>query len=404
MFHFGKKRYPWNKDFSGACARFANEEKGKNILVSKNLMLSLVRQNRQLNGNVFMIGTADEMSQLLKANMMLCNQNYIIPCYTEHLYNQTSKMLEQHGYHVQLLDLEQAKNGVAYNPFLQMLEVDGSYNDSIDDFVQPFFENDPDPFDARIEKFTLSLALGYLKMLPASEQTVDKLFEILSMGNTEENPMQPWEQLFGNVKHLQSYWQECRKFTVPYIHLNARSHLVERLSVLRLPTIKSPHATTQLDLDWHTGQHALFIQYPKNHQLIYDLLPSLYTQIIAAMRRYQPQYPVLIGVCGDFCIPSFAKHLLGDNRQGIRFVVHTNNISDFQKLYGELCWDFVVDSCDTLLYTSSAEPANAQFVVDELLLRAQDGKRPVPEPDIHLQSNQCIVMMRGVLPFIDKKV
>lgn len=298
----------------GTDSRFSDTTSGQNLNGS---CLAEEQHN-----NVLMVGELDALSEWLHANIRQCNQNHIIPCYSNSVYPQLWSELKNNGYEIQVIDFENVGSEVQYHPFLKMQQVNGSYNHSIDEFVRPLVDCSQDPFFAECERLCFSLALGYLKMLPESEQTIDKLIEILSMGDNAADPVQPWVVLFGSVNHLQVYWKNYRKYANAKTHQSLCARLKSTVNALRVSKPALP--ADNLSLNWTAGKHALLIVYPDNPQQIQAELTMLYTQIVSAMQQQSLQYPVLIGI-DERLFASHGSHYLSTTYSQMRFWVHTTN-------------------------------------------------------------------------------
>ncbi len=88
-----------------------------NILLSKELYLSLNSRQHLLNLNVLIIGGSGKTRFFAKPNIMQLNTSYVITDPKCEILQSTGKMLEMAGYEVRVLNLIQIEHSNNYNPF-----------------------------------------------------------------------------------------------------------------------------------------------------------------------------------------------------------------------------------------------------------------------------------------------
>jgi type IV secretory pathway TraG/TraD family ATPase VirD4 len=86
-------------------------------------------------------------------------------------------------------------------------------------------------------------------------------------------------------------------------------------------------------------------------------------------------------------------------------VLSVSNIGQLQAMYPDV-WDSASDSMDSLLYLGSDDTSTIDYTA-KCILNSKTLDKPLTEITTGLtllKEDECIVMIRGIQPFKDKKV
>ena len=114
-----------------------------NILLTKELFLSLDSRQHLLNLNVLIIGGsgAGKTRFFAKPNIMQLNTSYVITDPKGEILQSTGKMLKEAGYELRVCNLIQMQHSDNYNPFNYVYEPDGSLSaDNIKKMINVLFK------------------------------------------------------------------------------------------------------------------------------------------------------------------------------------------------------------------------------------------------------------------------
>lgn len=133
----GHRVFDQNGDFMGVMV-------DNNILLTKEVFLSLNAKQHLLNVNVLIIGGSGSGKTRFyaKPNIMQLNTSYVITDPKGEILQATGKMLKEAGYKVRVFNTIQMEHSNNYNPFHYVYDDDGQVNpDSVKKMVRVLFES-----------------------------------------------------------------------------------------------------------------------------------------------------------------------------------------------------------------------------------------------------------------------
>lgn len=404
----------------------------------------------RLNNNDLVIGGsgAGKSRFYVKPNLLQANGNYVVTDPAGELLRSTGKFLEDQGYKIKVFNLVEMQRSLKYNPFHYIRE-----QEDVLKMVKVFFDNTTppgaskgDPFWEKAEQLFILALCDYLReVAPKEEQTFPKLLELMKLEEIDEdNPDKPstlsimFEALHERNPNSIAYenymaFKTAAGKTLKSIMISARSRLAPFTSS---PNLKRIMSGDEIDLgSMATEKTALFIVIPSADSTYNFVVSMMYSQLfetlyyIAETEHGGALLPQPISFYMDEfanigTIPEFEKKLATMRKYGISAKIILQSLAQLKTMYKD-AWETITGNCDTLLYLGGKEQSSREYISKELgkeTIVQTTGSRSysrsnsrtankgllgrelmTPDEVGRLDNDKCIILIRGKLPFLDRK-
>lgn len=420
-----------------------------NIVLSQKLHISINTKLQSRNNNhVLVIGGAGtgKTWRFLKPNLMQMYGSYVVTDPKGEILRSCGKMLEDNGYRVVVLNLDNMKQSHHYNPFEYIRE---EADEDIMILIQTIMDNTNgdkkgggDPFWEKAEMLFLQAIFYYLaKEAPKSEQTLFMVMELIRLGHiVEDDPdfVSPLDLLFeelseNHIAKLQyKGFKQAAGKTAQSIIISAYA----RLAPFNINTIQEFTSTDDLQLDSIGEQKtALFVIISPTDQTFNFIAAMMYTQLFAQLNysanwKHNGRLPIPVEfLLDEFAnigkIPNFEKILAYARSLNIGIVPIFQSLSQLKEMYKD-SWGSIIDNCESFLFLGGKVNETLKYVSEMLgkeTIDAQNRSRSygkdksnslqdqilgrdllTPDEVGKLgKKNQCIVAITGYDPFLDNK-
>lgn len=390
----GSSRYA---DISREAADLRDEEESRNIILSREMRLSMNtgKHYRNLNVTVFGGSGAGKTRTFVKPNILQMECNYVVTDPKGSLISETGNAFRQNGYAIKVLNLVDMDKSMRYNPFAYFR----SPNDVLK-FVNSLIENTnkqkeasgADEFWEKAETALLtSLCYFLLAVGKKSEQNIPTMMNLIQLADAseengyrsvlddmfdsldEENKME--EQAFGKDFSRDSYGvlavREYRLYKKA-AGKTAKSILISigvRMSIFDVPAFRDLLVTDELDLESigkpHTGKDGkpvktiLFCIVSDNDSTFTFMASILYQQLFELLYHIADNRPdnrlpvhtafVLDEIANQPQIPDFDKKIATMRSRGISSYIILQEVTKFKAVYPKT-WETILGNCDTALF------------------------------------------------------
>lgn len=369
--------------------RYADRIPENNKLLTRNVRIGLNGRKHRRNLNVMVIGGsgAGKTRFYCKPNVMQCGESSLVILDPKgETIRATGHLLEEKGYAVKALDLQEMDRSHCYNPFVYLRD-----DNDVQRLVTNLFKSTTpkgaqsnDPFWDTAAQMLLLALIFYLKYeAPEEEQNFAMVMEMLRAGDVDEedNSPSPLDNLFFDLektdpdhialKYYRNYHSGAAK-TLKSIQIT----LAARLEKFNLESLAKLTITDELDLP-SLGERktALFAIIPDNDTSFNFLVSILYTQLFqqlfhCADKKHGGSLPVHV----HFVLDEFANLSMPSDFQKILSVMRSRNVSvsiilqnlaQLKALY-EKDWESIMGNCDEFVYLGGNEQQTHKYV-SELL-------------------------------------
>lgn len=429
--------------------KYRDRDPEKNVILSQHLRMSLDGKKHRRNLLQIVVGGSGSGKTrfLVKPNIFLANASYIVTDPKGEILRAAGPLLLQRGYTLRVFDLVDPSHSDCYNPF-HYIRKDADVFRLIDNFIKnttPKNASHSDPFWEKSETaLDSALMLYLLHEAPPEEQTLEMLLTMLEYGGAseeDENYQSPLDLLFEALEEEQPDHIAVREYHIfqQAAGKTARSILVSaavRLSVFTLPEIQDITARDTLELE-QLGERkqAIFCVIPdSNDNSLNFLVGMLYTQAFQELyfqadKVHGGSLPVPVRLLFDefanISLPDGYARLQATMRsRNIMATIILQNISQLKALFKD-DWEGIIGNADSFIYLGGNEQSTHKYV-SELLGKEtistashnrsrgrngsyseniqQQGRELLTPDEVRLLDNQdCIVLIRGERPVIDKK-
>lgn len=421
----------------------------KNAILSQNLRMSLDGKKHRRNLLQIVVGGSGSGKTrfLVKPNIFLANASYIVTDPKGEILRAAGPLLLQRGYTLRVFDLVDPSHSDCYNPF-HYIRKDADVFRLIDNLIKnttPKNASHSDPFWEKSETaLDSALMLYLLHEAPPEEQTLEMLLTMLEYGGAseeDESYQSPLDLLFEALEEEQPDHIAVREYHIfqQAAGKTARSILVSaavRLSVFTLPEIQNITARDTLELE-RLGERkqAIFCVIPdSNDSSLNFLVGMLYTQAFQELyfqadKVHGGSLPVPVRLLFDefanISLPDGYARLQATMRsRNIMATIILQNISQLKALFKD-DWEGIIGNADSFIYLGGNEQSTHEYISKllgkETISTAshnrsrgrngsyseniqQQGRELLTPDEVRLLDNQdCIVLIRGERPVIDKK-
>ena len=464
MYYTSQRNYMPGKEFGTAKLAdvkqvnqiLADEDDGKNRILSQNVRMSLDTRKTKLNNNVLVIGGsgAGKTFYEVKPNLMQMNSSFIITDPKGEILRSTGQLLKDNGYNVKVINLLEMDKSDCYNPFSYIREETDVVKliTNLMSNTTPKGAAPADPFWDKAEGMFLQSLFYYVWLeMPPKERHMKSVLKLMGMAEgTEKGKISPLQALMDELKNKSplgenhpavKQYNKCMRGagdTVRSIIISANSRLatLENKQVLRM---LSKDDLNLAELGVGVGgdaktKTALFCVIPDSDKTYNFIIGMLYTQIFQEL-YYQADFN-----CGGrlpihvtFMLDEFANVALPDDycsllstmrSREISSVIIIQNLAQIKALFKDT-WETIPGNCDTLVYLGGNEQSTHEYI-SKLLGKATIDKKSsgetkgrqggssrnydvlgreimMPDEVRNMDNKKCLVFVRGLNPIFDQK-
>lgn len=448
----------WNTDFNAYNKQYTDpkgstDHHGKNnMILSQNVFLNMNTRDTFLNNNVLVIGGSGSGKSrfFVKPNLLQANCNYVITDPAGELLAATGKFLEDEGYEIRVFNLVEMQKSHCYNPF-EYVRDDESVLTMIDCLISnttPPNTRGGDQFWVKSETALLQALCFYLihhvkEKEKRNFNTVMQLLRAAEVDENNPNKKSILDNLFEKARQENPDSLAYKQYMTFKMGAGKtlKSILIScavRLTVFNLQQIANLTNVDTIDLgSMGDGKKALFVITPQGADTYNFLSSMLYSQLFETL-YYKGNERLANGgsaaserevrfLLDEFVnigqIPRFTQKLATMRKYGISCSVIIQNIAQLKPLYED--WETIVGNCDTMIFLGGQEQSTLEYVSNNLGIQTikvrnasrSRGKSPSssfnfnatqrklmnPDEVARIDKSECIVMIRALYPFLDKK-
>ena len=432
----------------------ADKEEGRNRILSQNIRMSMDTRKTRLNLNFLVIGGsgAGKTLFMVKPNLMQLTSSFIITDPKGEIARCCSGFLIAHGYRVRILNLVEMEHSNGYNPFRYIR----SETDIVKLITNLIANTTPknaqanDPFWEKAESLYLQAIFLYVwKECPPKERNFRTVLKLLNEAevNADGSP----SELDRRFRRLERKKGSSHAAVIQYnkvvrgagdtvrsiiISANARLGLLENPQILRVldkDEMDIEEIGTGVDGD-KKKKTALFCVIPDSDKSYNFLVGMLYSQIFQELYyqadfNYNGRLPIhvtfMLDEFSNVALPDDFCSLLSTMRsREISCIIIIQNLAQIKALFKDT-WETIPGNCDTLIYLGGNEQSTHKYVSESLgkgtidkrssgETRGRNGSSSrnydvlgrellTPDETRKLKNDQCIVLIRGYDPIIDRK-
>ena len=463
MYVTSRKNYMPGQEFGTAvfadpkkvAKQFADKDEHNNLILSQNVRLSMNTRMTRRNLNVLVIGGsgAGKTLFMVKPNLLqLSRASQIITDPKGEILRCCGGMLKTHGYRIRVLNLVEMEQSNGYNPFRYIRSetdivklVTNLINNTTPKNAQP-----SDPFWEKAESLYLQAIFLYvwqecemekrnfrmvLQLLNEAEvhadgspSDLDRRFRRLERKKGSNHPA-----LIQYNKVVRGAGDTVRSII---ISANARLGLLQNPQILRIldkDEMEIEEIGIGVDGD-KNRKTALFCVTPDSDKSYAFLIGMLYSQIFQELYyqadfHYNGKLPINV----NFMLDEFANVPLPDDycsllstmrSRNISCTIFIQNLAQIKALF-EKTWETIPGNCDSLVYLGGNEQSTHKYISESLGKGTIDKKSSgetkgrqgsssrnydvlgrellTPDETRKLDNSECILLIRGCDPIIDKK-
>lgn len=304
----------YNKKYSDPLGK--REYNGpNNIILSKEMRLSLNTMKTRRNLNVFIIGGSGSGKTFgyIGPNLMQANTSYVITDPSGGTYAKYGTFLESMGYRVRCFNLDRMNEGCKYNPF-HYLKSEKDVEILVKTLIlntTPPGQHGGDPFWEKSETALLAALIAYLvergkedknrdidksEMLDEKDQSFTGVLKLLRAAEIREQNDQYESELDTLMKNWEREYPDsfaCKQYRTfkAGAGKTAKSILIScmvRLQAFDIPQLAQLTNTDELELDTIGDQKtALFVIIPTGESGTFNFVASLmYSQLFQQLYSY----------------------------------------------------------------------------------------------------------------------
>lgn len=462
MYLTSRRKYMPGKEFGTAVfadpkkitKELGDKEENRNRILSQNLRMSMDTRKTRLNLNMLVIGGAGAGKTLfmVKPNLMQLTSSFIITDPKGEIARCCAGFLINHGYRVRILNLVEMSRSNGYNPFRYIR----SETDIVKLITNLIANTTPknaqanDPFWEKAESLYLQAIFLYVwKVCPPKERNFRMVLKLLNEAEVRADGSP--SELDRRFRRLERKEGSSHPAVLQYnkvvrgagdtvrsiiISANARLGILENPEILRIldqDEIDIEEIGTGVDGD-KNKKTALFCVIPDSDKSYNFLVGMLYSQIFQELYyqadfRYNGRLPIHV----TFMLDEFANVALPDDfcsllstmrSREISCIIIIQNLAQIKALFKDT-WETVPGNCDTLIYLGGNEQSTHKYVSESLgkgtidkrssgETRGKNGSSSrnydvlgrellTPDETRKLKNSQCVILIRGYDPVIDRK-
>jgi type IV secretion system protein VirD4 len=420
-----------------------------NMILTQNVFLNMDTRKTLRNNNVLVVGGsgAGKSRFMVKPNLLQANCNYVVTDPAGELLSTTGQFLVNQGYDVKVFNLVEMAKSDQYNPFNYIRDDLGvlmMINCLIKN-TNPDGKSGGDPFWEKSETALLQALCFYLiKYCPKHQQNFTSVMKLLRAAEVDENNpamKSKLDRIFDEVASRDPNSIALKQYLTFKMGAGRtlKSILIScsvRLTVFNMREIESLTKIDTIDLaSMGTGKKALFVIIPAADSTYNFLVSMMYSQLFETLyfvaetqcpgqRLERPIRFLLDEFANIGQIPEFTKKLATMRKYEISCTVILQNLAQIKTMYKD-DWESIVGNCDSFLFLGGSEATTLEYISKKLgketirvkAIGTSIGKqksgnvninrsgRELMTPDelSNMSTNECVLMIRGLHPFWDKK-
>lgn len=420
-----------------------------NMILTQNVFLNMNTRDTRRNNNVLVVGGSGSGKSrfYVKPNLLQANANYVVTDPKGELLQTTGHFLEEQGYEIKVFNLVEMSKSNCYNPFNYIRDEQGvlmMINCLIKN-TNPPGKSSGDPFWEKSETALLQALCFYLiKYRPKEDQNFTSVMRLLRAAEiNEQNPnaKSKLDLIFDEVEAKDPTSIAVKQYKTFKMGAGKtlKSILIScsvRLTVFNLRQIEALTGVDNLELEkMGEGKKALFVVIPTADSTYNFLVSMLYSQLFetlyyTAETKYEsirlPRH--LRFLLDEFVnvgqIPEFDKKLATMRQYEISCNIIIQNLAQLKAMY-ENEWGTIIGNCDSFLFLGGQEYDTTEYVSkilgDQTLtvrnrsmstgksknasksFNTTGRKLMFPDEIARMDNSNCILLIRGLRPFFDKK-
>ena len=453
-YRFGKEHGSARWAEAAMLTKQLGDKSGYHRILSQNLRLSMDTRKTRLNLNYLVIGGsgAGKTLFIVKPNLMQLTSSFIITDPKGEIARCCSGFLISHGYRVRILNLVEMEHSNGYNPF-RYIRSETDIVKLITNLIAnttPKNASSNDPFWEKAESLYLQAIFLYvwmecspeernfrtvLKLLNEAEvhadgspSDLDRRFRRLERKKGGSHPA-----LIQYNKVVRGAGDTVRSII---ISANARLGILENPQILRIldsDEMDIPEIGTGIDGD-KNKKTALFCVIPDSDKSYNFLVGMLYSQIFQELYyqadfHYNGRLPIhvtfMLDEFSNVALPDDFCSLLSTMRsREISCIIIIQNLAQIKALFKDT-WETIPGNCDTLIYLGGNEQSTHKYISESLgkgtidkrssgETKGRNGSSSrnydvlgrellTPDETRKLDNHECIILIRGCDPVIDRK-
>ena len=420
-----------------------------NMILTQNIFLNMDTRKTLRNNNVLVVGGsgAGKSRFMVKPNLLQANCNYVITDPAGELLESTGEFLVRQGYEVKVFNLVEMNKSDRYNPFAYIRDDVGvlmMINCLIKN-TNPEGQTGGDPFWEKSETALLQALVFYLiKYRPEHQRNFTSVMKLLRAAEVDENDANKkskLDKIFDEVAVRDPNSIALKQYLTFKMGAGKtlKSILIStsvRLTVFNMKQIENLTKEDTIDLgSMGEGKKALFVIIPAADSTYNFLVSMMYSQLFETLyfvaetkydgKRLQRPVRFLLDEFANIGqIPEFTKKLATMRKYEISCTIILQNLAQIKTMYKD-DWESIVGNCDSFLFLGGQEYSTLEYISKELGKKTIDtrstgvseGKsrsssknkqkqgRELMTPDeiMRMDNTECILMIRGLYPFYDKK-
>lgn len=437
--------YPIEKPYAETNPSFEN----KNMILSKNVCLSMESFKTRRNNNILIVGGSGSGKTRfqVKPNILQENCSFIITDPKGEILEAMGGFLQKEGYKIKVFNLSEMKHSHSYNPFDYIRDENG-----IITLIKVLIENtnqtgqkSTDPFWEKAEESLLQAVCFYLYKECCKEDqnfsSVMKMLRCIDINEEKPNYKSTFDLLFEDLRKKCPEHIAVRQYDIfkAGAGKTLKSILIQtmtRLAIFNLTDIQKLTDTDDIDMTTVGDEKtALFCITPATDRSYNFLIAMMYTQMFQSL-YYHAEYecegrrlPIPVRFLMDEfanigTIPEFEQKLATMRSYEISCTIIIQNMAQLKNMY-EKNWESITGNCDTFIFLGGNEYGTFEYVSKLLgkeTIETQTDSRSfgksggstrnkniisrdlmTPDELKMMPTNDCVVQIRGVYPFYDKK-
>ena len=443
----------YNKVYSAPKGKPKPDRSGtnnNNVIFSKDVYMSMNTRDTMRNLNTLVCGGSGSGKSrfVVKPNLLQANCSFVVTDPKGELLASTGDFLEKQGYKIKVFNLSQMEHSCSYNPFHYIRDENGVLTmiTALIKNTTPKGAQSNDPFWEKAETALLQAICFYLYYECREEErnftNVMKLLRCLEVREGQEDYDSTLDIMFKMLKEKNPEHIACRQYAVfkQAAGKTAQSIMVScsvRLTVFNMTSVTNLTSIDNIDLA-SIGQEktALFCITPVVDTTFNFLVALLYTQLFETLYNYAEtktegiRLPVHVRFLLDEfpnigTIPDFCQKLSTMRSYEISCTIIIQALSQLKAMY-EKDWEVLVGNCDSFLFLGGSDATTLEYVSKKLgkeTIRSQNTSRNygsrgggnsmsynttgrelmTPDEISRMPTGDCILFIRGLLPFYGKK-
>ncbi|MEG0357302.1 MAG: type IV secretory system conjugative DNA transfer family protein [Christensenellaceae bacterium] len=419
----------------------------QSIILTKNVRLGLNTHKHGRNLNVLVIGGsgASKTRGFCKPAILSANTNYVITDPKSELLSSTGGFLKQQGYELRVLNLVNMEQSDGFNPFVYLRDEKDALRlvNTLIQATTPKGSRESDPFWVKSETALLqAIVLFLFYEAPEKEQNfsmVAKILEYAEAKEDDEDYISALDMMFLALEKEQPEHIAIRQYKV-FKQARGRTAMsiivsaAVRLAAFNLPQIQDLSSHDDMDL-YTLGEKkvALFAVIPDNDNTFHFLVSLLYACAFQSLYYSADQIHggslprhvrFVLDEFASMPLSGYTRELATMRSRNISSDTIIQNIAQIKELYKD-SWETILGNSDTILFLGGNESSTHKLISTALgkasIFTKSHGQssgrsgsystntqitgRELLTPDeVRLLDNKyAILLIRGVLPVMDKK-